>query len=81
MRERLFKLLSNVFDVETKEINESLTKDSIYKWDSLVQMDLVTSIEKEFNIELSMEDILIMDSVRNIIMVLSKYGVFDEVAV
>ncbi len=75
MRERLFQLLSKVFDMRLGDINESLVKEDVYKWDSLVQMELVTEIEKGFEIQLSIDDIMSMDSVQKIIEVLDKYGV------
>jgi len=79
MRERLFRLLSAVFDLRYQDINESLTKEQIYKWDSLVQMELVTTIENEFNIQLTIDEIMAMDSVMMIIQVLSKYGITVDV--
>jgi acyl carrier protein len=75
MRDRLFQLLAKVFNMKVSDINDSLTKEYIYAWDSLVQMELVTEIEREFNIEFSMDEIISMDSVQKIIAALAAHGV------
>jgi acyl carrier protein len=75
MRDRLFQLLAKVFNMKASDIHESLTKEYIYAWDSLMQMELVTEIEREFDIQFSMDEIVSMDSVQKIIAVLATHGV------
>jgi acyl carrier protein len=72
MNERLATVLSDVFSLRPDEITPELTKESVSRWDSLTQMDLVVSIEKEFALSLEIQDILKMDSVAGIMQVLSE---------
>jgi acyl carrier protein len=75
MNKRLKNLLSDVFGVRSSEIHEYLLRDDIQSWDSLKQMDLVLSIEREYEVDLALSDILRMDSVANIVAVLTEKGV------
>lgn len=78
MDKKLAQTLAEVFELPPSEINEGITRDSISNWDSLRQMDLVVSLERDFNISLQMEDIVKMTSVLSIIQVLLEKGVAIE---
>ena len=67
MNEKLLEILSEVFGIKKEKIKIDMTKDDIYNWDSLKQMDLVTTIEKSYSIELEIQDIIKMKSVKSII--------------
>jgi acyl carrier protein len=73
MNDSLKKVLREVFDL--KEVDIHLTKDDITKWDSLAQMDLVTSLEREFDIILEIEDIVAINSIKSICTVLENKGI------
>ena len=75
MNKRLALVLANVFGLRADEIVIELTKDNVGSWDSLKQMDLVVSLEKEFNIALEIPDIIKMNSVGHIVDVLANKGV------
>ncbi|QMT58829.1 acyl carrier protein [Legionella sp. PC997] len=75
MNQRLVSVLANVFGLRTDEIKVELTKANLGSWDSLKQMDLVISLEREFNVALEIPDIIRMDSVGQIIDVLANKGV------
>lgn len=75
MNKRLVSVLVDVFGVRQDEIVIDLTRDNLGSWDSLKQMDLVVSLEREFDILLEIPDIIKMSSVRNIIDVLVRKGV------
>jgi acyl carrier protein len=78
MDKKLAQTLADVFELQASEINQGLTRDSIANWDSLRQMDLVVSLERDFNVSLEMEDIIKMTSVLSIIEVLLSKGVAIE---
>ena len=78
MNEKLTNILTEVFDIKISEINENLTNESVSSWDSLTQLDLVTSLENEFNIQLEMLEIVSLTSIRKIIEVLESKGVSFE---
>ena len=79
MNKRTSKILSNVFGIKESDIHPNLTKSDIGSWDSLKQMDLVASLEKEYDITLGIPEIIRMQSVKSIIEVLKEQGVdFDN---
>lgn len=75
MNNRLVSVLANVFGLRNDQIIVELTKENLGSWDSLKQMDLIVSLEREFNLELELPDIVKMTSVKNIIEVLTDKGV------
>jgi acyl carrier protein len=75
MTTHLNELLAKIFDMRTVDIKPTLSKQEIYKWDSLMHMELVTVIENNFSIQMTMEEIIAIDSVQKIIDVLSNHGV------
>jgi acyl carrier protein len=75
MDQRLHTILADIFGLKEAEIRPSLTKDDVGTWDSLRQMDLVLSLEREYGINLDMADIARMVSVTRIEEVLRGKGV------
>ena len=75
MNKRLISVLTEVFGLRVDQIVPELTKDDVGSWDSLKQMDLVMSLEREFSIILEIPDIIRLNSVANIIDVLTDKGV------
>ena len=78
MNKKATTILSNVFGIKEADIHPDLTKADVGSWDSLKQMDLVTSLEKEYNITLGIPDIVKMQSVKAILEVLKEQGVDIE---
>jgi acyl carrier protein len=78
MNQRATEVLSRVFGLSKAEIHLDLTKDDVGSWDSLKQMDLVASLEKEFGITLGITEIIRMQSVRDILEVLKEQGIDHE---
>ncbi len=60
------EVLSSVFRMKEESLNDNLTMSDIEKWDSLTHMDLITSIEENFDIELSMDEIMEMQDIKTI---------------
>jgi len=75
MNQRLASVLADVFELRPDQVVPDLTKDNVGSWDSLKQMDLVLSLEREYGITLEFSDIIKMNSVANIIEVLTSKGV------
>ena len=79
MNKKTAQILSNVFGLNEDDIHPDLTKSDVGSWDSLKQMDLVSSLEKEYEITLGIPEILRMQSVKTILEVLEEQGVdFDN---
>jgi acyl carrier protein len=74
MENRLISILADVFGLREAEVHTGLTKDDVDSWDSLKQMDLVVSLEKEYQITLEISDILKMTAVKSIMEVLRSKG-------
>ena len=64
--QKLTEILAEVFELKPNDINESLTNNDIETWDSLRQMDLVNTLEQEYDFELEMEEIIKMESISTI---------------
>lgn len=75
MNQCLASVLADVFGLRADQVVPELTKDTVGSWDSLKQMDLVMSLEREYGITLEFSDIIRMNSVANIIDVLTSKGV------
>lgn len=73
MDDRLSRILKNVFTLSDKEFREDLEKEDISNWDSLRHMDLIATIEAEYDITLSMQEILSINSFPALTEVLKNY--------
>ena len=55
MKERIKKIMSDIFQVNLKDIDENSSPDNIVQWDSIGHLNLVTSLEEEFGITIDEE--------------------------
>lgn len=51
------QIMSNVFDVPLEQITVDSSQDDISAWDSLKHLNLVVSLEEEFDIVFPIEEI------------------------
>ena len=73
--EQIIKKLSNVFN-ETLGGNEfelTITMDKVPEWDSLKHIQLLSSIEESFSIEIQFEDAMEMITGKSILTIIKKY--------
>ena len=73
--EQIINRLSNVFN-ETLGGNKfelTITMDKVPEWDSLKHIQLLSSIEDSFNIEIQFEDAIKMISGESILDIIKKY--------
>ena len=66
MNNKIKELMADVFRMKPEEITDGLSKDDIGAWDSLRHMELIVAFEQEFEIELTFEEIVAMQSVKSI---------------
>lgn len=78
MDRKLTALLAEVFNIKEAEIAPELTKNDVGNWDSLTQMEVVVSLEREYNVSLGIPDIVRMISVAAIMDVLREKGISLE---
>ena len=70
--EILIQNLSNLFGVPKSMITNKMTMKNSESWDSLKHMALISMIENTYNVSLSMDDIVRMVSIQEIINVLTE---------
>ena len=59
----IIEIATEVFQVDPDTLNRDSTPDDVEKWDSLAHLRLITAVEAEFVIRLSMQQI---QNVRNL---------------
>lgn len=75
LKERVFKIISQLMNVPLAEINEHSSPDNLEKWDSFQHMNLILALEEEFKLKFSEEEIVCMGDARIILEVLQNKGV------
>ena len=58
MKDRVKKVISEVFNIDIELINNESSPDNIENWDSLKHMNLIVALEEEFEIEFNDEEIV-----------------------
>lgn len=75
-RDEIFNIVQDifrdVFDDENLKITDETNADDIEDWDSLEQINLVTSMEDKFKIEFDMDEVLDFKNVGDMIDVIVK---------
>ena len=72
---KLEEIIAKVFELDISKIKKEMTPLDIEMWDSLSQLNLVSSIEKEFQIKLEIDEIFTVMKIGDIYDLLSKKGV------
>lgn len=75
MKEKVFKIVSQVMGVPVTEVNEDSSPDTISQWDSLQHMNLVLALEEEFKIQFTGEQTISMLNVKLILLTLEEQGI------
>ncbi|MCF6325019.1 MAG: acyl carrier protein [Gammaproteobacteria bacterium] len=57
MDENLVEVVSEVFGVDEDDITPETSPENLDNWDSMNHLKLVTAIEEEFSINLSMDEV------------------------
>ena len=71
--EKLKELIADTFDIDEDEINDEMTSDTVGKWDSLNHLRLVTALEGEFGISLTMDEVNNMTNYPEIVALVEKH--------
>lgn len=75
MEEKLGALMADLFDLRREDIGDGLAMRDTDGWDSLRHMEFVMSIERAFDVELSFDEIIAMQTVSDVKRVLKEKGV------
>ncbi len=69
---RLEHVLKDVFEDEDFVLDATLMRDDIEEWDSMVHIQMVLALEKEFNLKFTTKQIVGMNSIGDIINIINE---------
>ena len=72
---RLKRVMADVFGISTEKIGENASIDTVSEWDSLNSMNLAVSLEDEFNVQFTDEELMDMLNYKIIRMTLMEKGI------
>ena len=72
---KLEEIIAKVFELDISQIKKEMTPADIETCDSLSQLNLISAIEKEFQIKLEFDEIFTVGKIGDIYNLLSKKGV------
>ena len=75
MKQKLIALLADILKISIEDTSDDLAMKEVETWDSLKHMELIVSIEKIFDIELTFDEIVAMQTVKGIKQVLINRGI------
>lgn len=55
--ERIKDVMAGVFEIDAATIDENSTQSNIETWDSIKTLDLIVSLEEEFDISIPLEEV------------------------
>lgn len=68
-------VFTEVFGVETAQLNDTFSKDTVANWDSVHQLNIITLLEEKFDLMLDPEDIMACTSYSAGKEILTKYDI------
>lgn len=75
MMKKLKEIISNVLEIDAKVINNETSPENVSSWDSYNGLLLVSELENFFKVKFTMEEVLKLKNVKDIIEFLQKHGV------
>ena len=78
MSEKLYQIISKVFNVDSSKINDETTSENLEEWDSFNFYVLLDEIENEFNIKFDLDETLEIKKIGDIKKIFLKHGVKTE---
>ena len=74
MHVKLAEIVAEIFFIDEDEVKPELTPGDLSLWDSLNHLRLVTAVEEEFGIKLSMNEIQSIDSISKLNELVEEYS-------
>jgi len=65
MEKKLIELVKKILDIESIDIDTN--KDQIPEWDSFANLQIISEVEEQFDIEIPFEKISEIESIRDIL--------------
>ena len=76
--EKLFEIVSRVFNIPINEINYESNPENIENWDSFTGYVLLDEIETNFNVKFTMDESLEVEKIDDFKNILKKKGINFE---
>jgi len=71
MEERVRAIMADIFMMDASSIGDDASMNTIERWDSLAQIDLIAALEEEFGVRFEVEEFELMTSFGEVITTLS----------
>jgi acyl carrier protein len=78
MSEKLYQIISRVFNVDKSIINDETTSENLEEWDSFNFYVLLDEIENEYDIKFDLDETLDIKKIGDIKKIFVKHGVKAE---
>ena len=75
MSEKLYQIVSEVFNVELNKINDNTNPENLEEWDSFNFYVLLDQIENKFNIKFDLDETLEIKKIGDFKILFKKYGI------
>ena len=76
IRKKVLDIICEQFSVSENEITDETGPGDLAKWDSIGQLRLIMELEKGFNIQLSVDDVMSINNFRDIVGAIRKLSDF-----
>ena len=77
MSEKLYQIISRVFNVDKNRINDETSPENLEEWDSFNFYVLLDELENEFNIKFDLDETLEIKKVGDFRKIFEKHGISD----
>lgn len=57
MKNKIFQIFSEVFDISVDEVNENLSQQNFESWDSIMHLNLIAELESQLDVVFEPEEI------------------------
>ena len=78
MSEKLYQIISRVFNVDNSKINDETSPENLEEWDSFNIYLLLDEIENEFNIKFDLDETLEIKKIGDFKKIFQKHGINEE---
>ena len=75
MSEKLYRIVSKVFNVDNSKINDETSPENLDEWDSFNFYVLLDEIENEFSIKFDLDETLEIKKIGDFKKIFQKHGI------
>ena len=77
MSEKLYQIISRVFNVDKNRINDETSPENLEEWDSFNFYVLLDELENEFNIKFDLDETLEIKKISDFRKIFESHGISD----